>query len=545
MKNGLSILFFILICNCTRAQGIFFPAPNELYGQLYIDVQSSGIFPDSKTFVDCTSRMDPGIILGDYESADKNTLDLKQFVVDHFRIPADPPVFNYVQQEKDLSKHIQNLWSVIRREASGNYDPMGSLLETPYPYIVPGGRYREIHYFDSYFTMLGLKTAREDEMLPNMIDNLTDAINRYGYIPHGFRTYYLSRSQVPFYCMMIELLAEMKGESVYVKYLPAMEREYAYWMEGAKELKPGQAYKRVVRLKDGTYLNRFWDEFDIPRAENYTEDVAVVERAISDFLQQKTFLSEQDKNKSVDSLRSALYRHIRSAASSGADFGNRWFTDEKSMNVMETTDILPVDLNALMLKMESVIAKARKLIGVQNPMVGIYKRSDFNTIFWNERLGYYTDFHHLKNKKMVRITLAGMYPFCFEIEQLKSQQIKAQKASSVLKEKLLKPGGLISFEKKSDSSLVGPFGFASLQWLSIVGLNRCGQSQLANEISNRWMKLNEDIYLRTGKLLEKYDVEEKSVPKYNRFSVQDGFGSTNGVYLALKQKIGMQEEKNK
>ena len=31
-----------------------------------------------------------------------------------------------------------------------------SLLPLPKPYVVPGGRFREVYYWDSYFTMLGL-----------------------------------------------------------------------------------------------------------------------------------------------------------------------------------------------------------------------------------------------------------------------------------------------------------------------------------------------------------------------------------------------------
>jgi alpha,alpha-trehalase len=386
--------------------------------------------------------------------------------------------------------------------------------------------------------MLGLGENRDVETIQNMVDNFTDAINKYGHIPNGFRTYYLSRSQPPFFSLMVEMLAEMKDESIYAKYLPAMEREHAYWMEGAKDLKSGQAYKRVVRLKDGTYLNRYWDDLDIPRTESYADDVATVEKAVEAFQQTHTFKSEAMKNRAIDSLKSALYRHLRSAACSGWDFSNRWFSDGANLSSIETTDILPVDLNALMFKMEAVIMKTRKISGATKLDAGFFKRADFNAYFWNTKLNFYTDYHFVKNKKQSLISLAGMFPFCFALEDYKAQKLKATKAAEVLEAKLLKPGGLISVEKNTGQQWDAPNGWAPLQWMSVVGLERCGQEKLAQEIATRWMKINESVYQRTGKLMEKYNVEDMSLEAGGgEYPGQDGFGWTNGVYLAMKKKF--------
>lgn len=47
-----------------------------------------------------------------------------------------------------------------------------------------------------------------------------------------------------------------------------MLKEYSYWMEGVETLQPGQQNKRVVKLDDGTILNRYWDDRDTPRPES-------------------------------------------------------------------------------------------------------------------------------------------------------------------------------------------------------------------------------------------------------------------------------------
>jgi neutral trehalase len=103
---------------------------------------------------------------------------------------------------------------IISPPTGGGWEGAGSsLLPLPYPYIVPGGRFREIYYWDSYFTMLGLKESGEVGMIENMVKNFAYLIQTYGHIPNGNRTYYLGRSQPPFFTAMVNLLAEIKGDS--------------------------------------------------------------------------------------------------------------------------------------------------------------------------------------------------------------------------------------------------------------------------------------------------------------------------------------------
>src|SRR5690606_8834083 len=125
-----------------------------------------------------------------------------------------------------------------------------------------------------YFTMLSLEESGRHDLTLSMLENFAWLIDRYGHIPNGNRTYYLSRSQPPFFAFMVELAAAREGESLYVKYLPQLRAEYAFGMEGALALAPGSAPRRVVRMPDGAILNRYWDDRDTPREEAYKEDVA-------------------------------------------------------------------------------------------------------------------------------------------------------------------------------------------------------------------------------------------------------------------------------
>src|SRR5688572_471598 len=58
---------------------------------LFRDVQLLAVFPDSKTFVDCTPKRDLEEIVRDYETAKgKPDFDLKEFVRLNFELPVRP-----------------------------------------------------------------------------------------------------------------------------------------------------------------------------------------------------------------------------------------------------------------------------------------------------------------------------------------------------------------------------------------------------------------------------------------------------------------------
>ena len=79
---------------------------------------------------------------------------------------------------------------------------------------------------------LGLQESGNENLVDDMLDNFAYEIKTFGHIPNGNRTYYLDRSQPPFFSHMVEFAAKVEGRSVYQKYLPALRKEYAYWMQG-------------------------------------------------------------------------------------------------------------------------------------------------------------------------------------------------------------------------------------------------------------------------------------------------------------------------
>jgi alpha,alpha-trehalase len=521
--------------------------PDKIYGQLFQDVQLQKIFPDGKTFVDCTPKRAVKDIMYDYGMMKGAGMDLKKFVNDNFELPAAPPQLNYIQQEKDVSMHIKNLWGALKRKAdfssslSEFKNPAGSsLLPLPNTYIVPGGRFREIYYWDSYFTMLGLKESGETEMIENMVKNFSYLIQTYGHIPNGNRSYYLTRSQPPFFSMMVDLLAKIKGPAVYKAYLPAMEKEYAYWMEGADKIKTGTSYKHLVKLPDGTLLNRYYDAGTTPRPESYKEDYQVAENVTNELAMRIKVSSPEALKLILDEKRESINRNLRSGAESGWDFSSRWFADEKTIATIQTTDIIPVDLNCLLYMMEINISKAKKAIDFKNS-AAVYlqkankRKAAILKYCWDSKSGFFYDYNVVTKKQNMEITAAGLFPLFVKI----ATNAQANAVESTTKKYLLKDGGIVTTTQHTGQQWDAPNGWAPLQWVTVKGLRNYNKNETAKTIAQRWLALNEKVYAATGKMMEKYNVEDLTKEAGGgEYKSQDGFGWTNGVYLAFKKLYG-------
>lgn len=479
------------------------------HGPLFEAVQLAGVFADGKTFVDCIPRRPPAAIQSDYLLARdllSPVFNLREFVELNFIIP--PPAITDVCAGQTVERHIHSLWRQLRREPK--VPELGSsLLPLIHPYIVPGGRFREVYYWDSYFTMLGLRESGEEEMIENMADNFSWLIGRYGFVPNGNRNYYLSRSQPPCFSLIVELLGEKQGDLVFLRYLMAMEAEYSYWMDRTAPT------VHVVILSDGSTLNRYYDQLDIPRPESFAEDESLAA------------VSKQP--------RSILMRHVRSAAESGWDFSSRWFRDGNDISTIRTTELVPVDLNCFLHHLEKTLARGHACAGsmakaAQYQQAAERRRDGILRHTWAEESGFFCDYDLTTGKPTDCLSLAGVTPLFFSI----ATDHQAASVAAIIKKSFLSPGGVVTTLSTTGQQWDAPNGWAPLQWITIKGLENYGYVELAAEIARRWIKLNCAVYERTGKLMEKYNVVNVNLEAGGgEYPSQDGFGWTNGVLLKL------------
>ncbi len=492
--------------------------PADRYQELFVDVQMGCVFDDGKTFVDCAPRQEPEKIVELYRNTRNDAgFDLKAFVLEQF-VVAEVPTSAFVSDSnRPLAAHIESLWPVLTRHPQ-EHPPCSSILPLPYDYIVPGGRFSELYYWDSYFTMLGLYSANRTHLLASMADNFAYLIDTYGHIPNGNRTYYLSRSQPPVFSLMVDLF-EKNGVKQAIDYLPQLRKEYCFWMAGGDDLRPGEDYRRCVRMSDGALLNRYWDDRDTPRDESYRQDV----------------LTAQQSNRPVHDV----YRDLRAGAESGWDFSSRWQLDPYDLSSICTTNILPIDLNCLLFKLEQQIAMLAQLkedfiLAEEFSQRALRRQEAMNTYFWNEREGAFFDFHWRDNVQRSNLTAATLTPLFVK----SASREQAERVKHITVHRLLVEGGISTTEfNKTGQQWDRPNGWAPLQWMAIAGLRNYGYGELAADISKRWLSIVSGLYECDSKLVEKYilrPTEEHACG--GEYPLQDGFGWTNGVtYQLLKE----------
>jgi alpha,alpha-trehalase len=488
--------------------------PQVLFKDLFIAVQTAQIYPDGKAFPDAVPNSAPSDILTQYHAEQPDSpAALKHFVEAHFSLPAEVTGAPSPPDQVSIVAHIDGLWDALTR-SSTSAPPYSSLLTMPQPYVVPGGRFREIYYWDSYFTMLGLVESGRQDLVTGMVRDFAYLIDTFGHVPNGARTYYLSRSQPPFFFEMVGLISPKDPASAFAAYLPQLRREYAFWMEGAQSVKPDEPHRRVVAMPDGSVLNRFWDDRDTPRDESYRED---------------TELARTSNRPPAE-----LYRDIRAAAESGWDFGSRWFADGHTRASMETTQIVPVDLNSLLFGLEKAIRAGCERSGDKScarefAERAATRRSAINHYLWDEDQGAYLDYRWTTKTRMPRVSAATLYPLFVSL----ASKPQAEAVANITARELLKVGGIVTTTLDTGQQWDSPNGWAPVQWIAISGLRDYDETPLAATIACRWMANVNDLYRQSGKLVEKYNVVTGRRGGGGEYPLQDGFGWTNGVMRKL------------
>ena len=492
------------------------PSPDEALGELFADVQERRVYEDGKTFADLVPRRRMKQIQQEYllERQDPN-FDLREFVNRHFYEFAPGNSTYQTEPGITMRQHITNLWDVLERR---NRKDRGSLVALPHKYVVPGGRFSEQFYWDSYFIMLGLAADGKWDMIEGMMKNYAYMIRKFGFIPTANRTYFLSRSQPPFFSHMVRLLARHKGRRALVEYLPYLVAEHKFWMKGKTKLEESEhfALRRVVQMPNGLLLNRYYDDKVTPRPESLREDVETARDADG---------RESDR----------LFLHLRAAAESGWDFSSRWFDDPSDIRTIHAADIIPVDLNALMYHLEQTIAEGYRLLKntASSRRYALYAERRARAIqeyCWDDDARVFVDYNFHKKSATGVVSLAAVFPLYEGIASTR----QAAAVAARLEHDFLRPGGLVSTLHTNGQQWDSPNGWAPLQWVAIQGLRRYGHTALAEEIKRRWLGVNQTVFDAKRKMIEKYDVvNESGLGGGGEYPLQDGFGWTNGVAAAL------------
>ncbi|GBQ77650.1 trehalase [Acetobacter malorum DSM 14337] len=496
--------------------------PSIALGDLFSAIHAARIFTDAKAVADAIPDQAPTDLVAAWrQEKDLPDFNLKRFVSQHFTIPVLRSAAYSRKPGENVRDYISGMWDVLTREADTAV-PWSSLLPLPETYIVPGGRFSEFYYWDSYFTMIGLYEDGRIDLLRNVVRNIASLMDRYGHMPNGNRTYYLSRSQPPFFSVMLDLLASHDGQVVYTSFLPELQREYDYWTHGTDALKPGAAWQHVVRLTDGTLMFRPWDDMDSPRDESFPQDLATAKRS--------------------HRPSPELWRDLRAGAETGWDYSSRWLADDKTLDTINTTALITVEYNCLMVHLEQTLSHAYALNGEKDKAAfyaqqATQLKNAINHYLWNEKEGAYYDYNWRTGQLRDVLSTATVVPLFLHI----APQDKADAVARTIKARLLHVGGLTVTDRETGQQWDYPNGWAPEEWMAIKGLEQYGHHDLAAEIGRRWMARVIGTYEKSGVLLEKYDVVSPEISATGgkgggEYPMQIGFGWTNGTLLGLMNR---------
>lgn len=495
-------------------------SPDDALGELFAAIQTNRVYGDGQIFVDLVPRGRMKQIKKEYdlEKNDPN-FDLREFANRHFyAIKAENEEY-HTNPEHSPREHIRDLWNVLERK---NRRDKGSLIALPYKFIVPGGRFTCMYYWDTYFTMLGLAADERWDLVEGMLKNCSYMIRKFGFIPNGNRTYFLSRSQPPLYSHMVKLMARHQNRSLtLLEHLPYLLGEYRFWIKGRRQLAESGdpemvALRRLVRMPDGTLLARYFDNKAKPRPESLREDLDTADGA-----------GHTDTEK--------LYLDLRAGAESGWDFSSRWFADADDISTIHTTDIVPIDLNCLLYHLETTIAETyqlmfQPLLARKFSRLADKRKAAIRKYLWDDDEQFFMDYDFRSGQHTQHVTIAAAFALFTKV----ATPAQAKSVAKRIEKDFLKKGGLVTTLSDNGQQWDYPNGWAPMQWAAIQGLREYGFHGLAEEIKKAWVKTCVDLYGREGKMVEKYNVVHPNrLGGGGEYVLQDGFGWTNGVLAAL------------
>lgn len=543
-KSYLVLASFIIVITCQSLPNSC-DSPIYCYGDLLKTVQLSRIFPDSKSFVDLKLKYSQNETLQNFEKFKEEVGDItptqdqvRQFVEDNFEegqelgnwtLPDFKPNPSFVERicnesVKTFTLELIQKWPELARYVKDevkNSPEQYSLISVPNGFIIPGGRFREYYYWDSYWIIDGLLVNEMTETAKGMIENFLSLVDRFGFIPNGGRVYYLQRSQPPLLTAMADIYYKKTKDHIWLrKNIDTLAKELKYWD------------KQTITIRDGLrhYKIAHYDAPSAgPRPESYREDILTA-----------AYFTEESKQQEV-------FIDLKSGAESGWDFSSRWIFDanggtEANLTFIQTRRVVPVDLNAYlcgayksMKEMYASLGNYKEAIHWRNRYTESQK--SIQRFLWNKKDGIWYDYDlELKThrKKFYPSSVTPLWSKCFETSDAK--RLGKKVLAYLQREGVLDYlGGIPTSLDQTGEQWDFPNAWPPLQDIVVRGLenSRHGPARKEAEIlAQRWIHSNILGYDETGVMFEKYDAV---VPGQNggggEYEIQAGFGWTNGVAL--------------
>ncbi|EJW02592.1 hypothetical protein EDEG_03004 [Edhazardia aedis USNM 41457] len=426
---------------------------------------------------------------------------------------------------KEMADHLNKIWFDLSRKSkqipnSGT----SSLLNLPYPFMIPGGRFREFYYWDTYWILEGLLVCDMFDTAENIVRNFIHIIDELGYIPNGTRKYYMYRSQPPYFPMMLLKLLDIDNgrfnDLILGEGLDMALKEYKFW----------DTYRKIkIFDKNGNehFLNHFHVHSNFPRPESFGEDIITYER-------QKTQSQEM------------IYSNIKSGAESGWDFSSRWLAKEDKLDTIEAFLQVSVDLNAILYRNEQIIATLLHRKGENEKATEFLQKAQkraraINAILWNPKENAWNDYITVNDKFVdYRFYFSNVSPLIYGITP-PNGTTEYDIMKKYAKELFSYPGGIPASGHGIETGQQWDFPnvWAPHQHMIVEYLLSINEQEMAFHVAKAFFDSVYEGFKKNKAFFEKYNcVALGDSGAGGEYAPQTGFGWTNGTVLSFILKYG-------
>lgn len=395
-------------------------------GSLLQTVNIAQVYSDPKTFVDKPTGKSSQQVLADFSNFNLSTategevvnfvdndflgegLELEAATLTNFN--PTPAFLNNVTDPllKAFAQTVHGYWTQLARSTNqsavctdypgGTCE--GSFIPLNHTFVIPGGRFREQYYWDSYWIIQGLFQSELYETVNTTLQNFMDEIEDFGFIPNGGRIYYLNRSQPPLFIHMVYDYVNVTGDtSILQRALPLAEAELAWWANNRTMNVTSPYTNRTYMMAHYAVTNT------APRPESYLTD----------------YLTVHDPTLSTpltDDQAAELYSELASGAETGWDYSSRFEAipqlGNPGLRSLNVKNNIPICLNSILYKARLLLAE---LYGTSNAtassnhlQVAAGIREGILDLLWDPtKLAFY-DFNLTSNARNDIFTAATYYP---------------------------------------------------------------------------------------------------------------------------------------
>lgn len=383
----------------------------------------------------------------------------------------------------------------------------GTMIGLPFPYTVPCRQraFQELYYWDTFYTNEGLLADGRIDLARSNVENFLHLVTRFGFVPNGNRTWFLSRSQPPHLAMMVWRIFAETSDTAWLKHaLPVLQAELEFWQ---------------TRRRAACGLNHYGHQADCDEllATWDTPDTRCIRPATA-------------PENPEDRIRIAAHEYAE--CESGWDYGPRF--ERRCM------DFCPVDLNALLFASERIVARSHHRLGnaaaAEEWDAKANRRADLmRRLLWSESVGAFTDYDHVDSRHSTILSAAVFFPVWLgiadteETERILDLMPRLERAHGIL---TCEPG-----PRKRSLQWDAPNAWPPLQYAAVQALDAAGRRQDADRVAAAFLKTVEDNFERTGDLWEKYNAETGGLDVINEYGLPSMMGWTAGVATVFAKRF--------